>query len=58
MMMMMMLLIAAAVDVDECTLSSPCSISQICLNSYGSYVCLRRSAAVAAGKVCRALLMG
>ena len=41
---------AAAVDVDECASSSPpCTNNEICLNSYGSYVCLRRSAAVAAG---------
>ena len=40
------------VDVDECSSSSPpCSANEICVNSHGSYVCLRSSsAAVAAGK--------
>ena len=47
------------VDVDECTTSSPCNNSQICLNSYGSYVCLRTSASAAAitGN-CSVLLLG
>ena len=37
------------VDDDECQRSpSPCAFTQLCLNSYGSYVCLRTTAAAAA----------
>lgn len=46
----------ADTDVNECSSSpSPCTDSQLCLNSYGSYVCLRTSASAAAAGNCHAI---